>query len=653
LTVSGHGWTAGDTIFVQIGSSTFDTDVVCALTASSDGTIAGTQPNGNCTVPNVPAGSRSLVAIDEQNQSLTATGTSFTVKPVLVLTPANSAAGAPASPGVTVTVQGHGFAAGSTVTGFKFDGVALTTTPTSVSTDGSGSFSSSVTFTVPSATTAGTHTVVAHDTPSNSASTSVKVYAPRFAVSPVAGAPGRGLTVSGGGWPAGDTIFLQIGSATFDSDVACTLLASSDGTIAGTASGNNCKVPNVPKGTQPLVAIDEQNQGVLKASTFAVSPVLVLTPANSGAGAPASPGVTVTVQGHGFVGGSTVTGFKFDGVAVTAVPSSVSTDGNGNFSSPVTFTVPSTATAGNHTVAAHDSASNAGSSSLRVYVPHVTVSPASGAPGRGLTVSGGGWPVGDTIFLQIGSSTFDSDVACTLVASSDGTIAGTQAGNSCQVPNVPKGTQPLVAIDDQNQGVVKSGTFAVSPVLVLTPAGSSAGGPASPGATVTVTGHGFAAGSTVSGFKFDGVAVTTVPSSVSTDGSGNFSASVSFTVPSTTVGNHTVVAHDSSSNSGSSSLVVYVPHISVSPVSGVPGHGLTVSGNGWPAGDTIFVQIGSSTFDSDVVCVLTASSDGTIAGNQPNGSCAVPSVATGSQPLVAIDDQHQGVIANGSAFTVT
>jgi hypothetical protein len=51
--------------------------------------------------------------------------------------------------------------------------------------------------------------------------------------------------------------------------------------------------------------------------------------------------------------------------------------------------------------------------------------------------------------------------------------------------------------------------------------------------------------------------------------------------------------------------------------------------------------------------VLTASSDGTIAGNQPNGSCAVPSVATGSQPLVAIDDQHQGVIANGSAFTVT
>jgi hypothetical protein len=473
-------------------------------------------------------------------------------------------------------------------------------------------------------------------------------------VTPITGSPGRGLTVTGHGWTAGDTIFVQIGSSTFDTDVVCALTASSDGTIAGTQPNGNCTVPNVPAGTRPLVAIDEQNQTLTATGTsFTVKPVLVLTAANSSAGLPASPGVTVTVQGHGFAGGSTVTGFKFDGVAVTAVPSSVSTDGNGNFSSPVTFTVPSTATAGNHTVAAHDSSSNTGSSTLRVYVPRVTLSPASGAPGRGLTVSGGGWPAGDTIFLQIGSSTFDSDVACTLVASSDGTIAGTQAGNSCQVPNVPKGTQPLVAIDDQNQGVVKSGTFAVSPVLVLTPVGSSAGGPASPGATVMVTGHGFAAGSTVSGFKFDGVAVTTVPSSVSTDGSGNFSASVSFTVPSTTVGNHTVAAHDSSSNSGSSSLMFYVPHISVSPGSGVPGRGLTVSGNGWPAGDAIFIQIGSSAFDSDVVCVLTASSDGTIAGNQPNGSCAVPSVATGSQPLVAIDDQHQGVIAHGSAFSVT
>jgi hypothetical protein len=78
-----------------------------------------------------------------------------------------------------------------------------------------------------------------------------------------------------------------------------------------------------------------------------------------------------------------------------------------------------------------------------------------------------------------------------------------------------------------------------------------------------------------------------------------------------------------------------------------------VSGSGWPAGDTIFIQIGSSTFDNDVACTLTASSDGTIAGNQPNGGCVVPSIATGSQPLVAIDEQNQGVVAKGAAFTVT
>jgi hypothetical protein len=79
LTVTGSNWTAGDTIFVQIGSSAFDADMVCALTASPEGTIAGTKPNGNCQVPRVPAGSQTLVAIDQQNQGVIATGAKFNV----------------------------------------------------------------------------------------------------------------------------------------------------------------------------------------------------------------------------------------------------------------------------------------------------------------------------------------------------------------------------------------------------------------------------------------------------------------------------------------------------------------------------------------------------------------------------------------------
>jgi hypothetical protein len=110
---------------------------------------------------------------------------------------------------------------------------------------------------------------------------------------------------------------------------------------------------------------------------------------------------------------------------------------------------------------------------------------------------------------------------------------------------------------------------------------------------------------------------------------------------------------DLAANVGSSTLTIFKPTVVVSPTSGAPARGLTVSGSGWPAGDSIFVQIGSSTFDADVVCVLTASDDGTIAGNQSGNSCQVPNVTTGSQPLVAIDEQSQGVRATGANFTVT
>ena len=651
LTVNGSGWTAGHTIFVQIGSTTFNTDDVCELTASSDGQITGNQPNGNCQVPNVPAGSRTLFAIDEQSMGTTATGASFTVTPVLVVTPANASAGSPASPGATATIQGHGFAASSTVSGFKFDGSALGTSPTSIGTDGNGNFTSSVTLTSVPSTTAGTHTVSAQDTAPNVGSASLRVYAPTVTLSPSSGVAGHGLTVSGGGWPAGDLIFVQIGSSSFGTDVACELTAGSDGSIAGNQAGNNCQVPNVPKGSEPLVSIDDQQRAVMATSSYAVSPALVLTPANASAGSPASPGTTVTIQGHGFAANSTVSGFKFDGGALSTIPSSVSTDSNGNFTGPVQFSLPST-TAGSHTVSAQDSVPNVGNASVRVYVPKVTLSPSSGVAGHALKVSGSGWPAGDLIFVQIGSSSFGTDVACELTASSDGSIAGNQAGNNCQVPNVPKGTEPLAAIDDQQRAVVANGSFAVSPVLVLTPANSSAGAPASPGTTITVQGHGFAANSTVSGFKFNGSAVATIPSSISTDSNGNFTGPVSFSVPSVAAGTFTVSAQDLVPNTGNASQRVYVPKVTISPTSGVAGRGLKVSGSGWPVGDLIFVQIGSPNFGTDVACELTVAADGTITGNQPNGGCAVPSISTGSQPVVAIDDQNRGVLVNGTAFTV-
>ena len=656
LSVTGAGWTAGDSIFVQIGSTTFDTDVVCVLTATPDGTIRGTQATGNCAVPNVPDGSRTLFAIDQQKESVTATGTAFTVTPGLTLTPSNSTVGTPASPGATVSIQGAGFAGSSTVSGFKFDTAALTTTPASVSTNTSGSFASGVTFTVPSTATAGNHTISGTDGAAHTGSASLHIYKPKVTVSPTSAAPGHGLTVSGSGWPAGDTIFVQIGSTTFDTDVVCALVASPDGTIAGTKSSGNCAIPNVPAGNRVLFAIDQQHQGVIaNGTTYKVIPGLTLTPSGAAAGTPASPGATITIQGAGFTGSSTVSGFKFDTAALTTSPTSLSTDTNGTFTSSPTFTVPA-ATAGTHTISATDGAANKGTATLKIYTPKVSVSPTSAAPGHGLTLSGSGWPAGDTIFVQIGSTTFDTDVVCALVASPDGTIAGNKTNGNCAIPNAPAGSRVLFAIDQQNQGVIANGTaYKVIPGLTLTPSGAAAGTPVSPGATITIQGAGFTGSSTVSGFKFDTAALATTPASVATDGNGTFTGAVTFTVPSTaSAGSHTVSATDGAANKGTATLTIFKPKISVSPTSGIPMRGLTVNGSGWPAGDTIFVQIGSATFDTDVVCALTTASDGTIGGNLTNGNCHVPTgTGTGSLPLVAIDQQNQGVRATGTNFNVT
>lgn len=283
--------------------------------------------------------------------------------------------------------------------------------------------------------------------------------APSLAASPTSGSPGTGLTVSGSGWPAGGTVFVQIGSASFDTDVVCVLTANASGAVSGTQAANGCVVPNVPHGSQPLVGIDEQSMTTVSHGTFAVTAGFAITPGQGQLGSPSSPGTTVSAVAHGFAPNSTISGFKFDGTALSTTPSSVTTDANGNATSAVTFTIPATATAGTNTLTATDAKGNTGTQNITIFRATATVTPTSGSPGTGLKVTGSGWPAGATVFVQIGSTSFDTDVACVLTANASGAISGTQATNGCVVPNVPTGSQPLVGEDEQDLGVVSHATF--------------------------------------------------------------------------------------------------------------------------------------------------------------------------------------------------
>src|SRR2546428_11940711 len=99
--------------------------------------------------------------------------------------------------GTTVTVTGKNFAANSGIT-ISYDGSAITTTPTTITTDSTGSFTGSIT--IPSSSGAGTHTVKATDASNHPASAQFTVTTTPIAtisLNPSSGPAGTTVTVTG------------------------------------------------------------------------------------------------------------------------------------------------------------------------------------------------------------------------------------------------------------------------------------------------------------------------------------------------------------------------------------------------------------------------------------------------------------------------
>src|SRR5207245_2676811 len=156
---------AGTTVTVT--GSLFLPDSVVAI--SYDGTTVTTTPgtiitnftgsfSDRITVAESTAVSHTVSAKDAMSHSASAQFTVTTPPPPppsasISLNPTSGPAG------TTVTVTGSNFAANSGIT-ISYDGTTVTTTPGTITTSSTGSFSA--TFTVP-ASTAGYHTVTAND----------------------------------------------------------------------------------------------------------------------------------------------------------------------------------------------------------------------------------------------------------------------------------------------------------------------------------------------------------------------------------------------------------------------------------------------------------------------------------------------------------
>ena len=180
VTVSGTGFAGSVTIY-------FD-DVSIGTTIPTDSN--GSFPNNTFAIPSTSRGSHTIKAQDASGNYYTVT---FTVAHKMTITPTSGASG------TSVTVSGTGFGASKTIT-IKYNNSVVTTTPATITTSATGSFTA--TFTVP-AGLAGTYAVQVSDDTSTASANFTSTTDATISQTTSAAAPGyvgMELTITGNGF---------------------------------------------------------------------------------------------------------------------------------------------------------------------------------------------------------------------------------------------------------------------------------------------------------------------------------------------------------------------------------------------------------------------------------------------------------------------
>jgi len=291
ITCSGNGF-AGSSI---VSFSLDGTTISGTATTNSNGAFGTT----TLTIPAIAGGVHTFQARDASGNSATA---DITISASLAINPNNGPSG------TTVTVTGSGFQTNGTIS-ITYNGVNVTTNPSPVTANNSGSFTASFTA---SALPAGIYSVVASDVTRTASAQFTSIAT--ATMTPVSGSVGTSITASGTGFKPKSAVY-----ANFD-DTQVALGASDingNFTITFTASSSST-------GTHQITITDKTN--TLKFS-FNVVPSLSLNPTSGFVG------TEITISGTGFASKHTIT-FKYD----TEELSSSSTDKDGAFT--VVFKAP-------------------------------------------------------------------------------------------------------------------------------------------------------------------------------------------------------------------------------------------------------------------------------------------------------------------------
>jgi len=447
---------SGDSVFIQAtGFQPFETPQV---QLGSSGTSFLGSANQHGQIVNLPYFVQPTSGGDQTLQVRgLASGTiaETVLKIVPKLTLLSPPPGSIVTTGLSVTVRGAGFPDGPVA--FDIDGIALTPSPSNVTSVG-GTFIAS--FTVFSGSLPVTGAIRATVGSTRASSESLRFSTPGLAITPASGRAGTTVKVRGA---LGNTV-------TFGSQSLGLLLNSQS--VAGVWEGEFV-VPSVPGGSY-VVVVGTLPVGYT-APTFAVTPTVSISPTT------ATPGERVAIAGDGFGGDRTTT----IAIGSSRTPTVLRSRSDGSFS--LSVVVPA-GPGGITRVVASDNVS-AASVQLRVRPVLRAVEPDPKAvvdgklpAGANLVLIGDGFEMNEELTATVGGTPVVPRTR--LAADANGSLNAT-----VPMPAIPTGLHD-VAVRGSSSGETVSLTAAVGALAVIDVPKPSSG---AQGTVVLVTGSGFGA----------------------------------------------------------------------------------------------------------------------------------------------------------------
>ena len=309
---------------------------------------------------------------------------------------------------------------------------------------------------------------------------------------------GDTILVSGSGFRANRSINIY-----FNNSTVTTTATNANGVL----NPVSFQVPAIRNGTYNVYASDGTVTSPL--ISFAVKPHLTASAALGNVGDP------VRLDGAGFDDNSGIT-VLWDNQPMNV--SGVFTNAVGSFTANIVIPA---SPRGNHAIRARDNTSGTDVVTFLVN-PKIVISPTSGTSGNSINITGSGFRAGVAVVISYDSNSIPTQPT-TLATDSSGSFAGTFT-----VPSILAGNYTIRASDG-----VYSSTAALtvaSKIALNTTSGNV-------GTEVMVTGSGFTPLGRVA-INYDSLTVLTV------DASGGGAFSVSFKVPASAAGQHSITARD-------------------------------------------------------------------------------------------------------------